>query len=565
MDLSTLRAVLSDLRPKLLPSRFEKAQQPDPATLQLGFRTLQGMLWLELSWQADAPRLVQIPPPPRQGAGSTLSQQIQHSLRQMALTELVQAGFERVVEFRMAPRPGDAVERVLVLELMGRHSNLLLLDGQRQVVALGRQVRDHQSRVRPIGTGDSYLPPPPLQGQAPSSTEGFERWRERLLLLPIPLRKALQQAYQGISPPLARQLAGERLTTSVDQLEPDAWCELHRHWQAWLTCLETEQFKLDLKGDEGYQVWSSQPDRSSDAEGNGGDLALALGHWYRTRIDQRDLQRACDELRQRLSRWRVKENQALNDQRRRLAACADSTDLQQQADALLCLPAPNRDEVDLAQKLYRRARKLRRSSTVLEERILHHGSRLELINGSEAFIDDLQAAAWQPMTARLDALSDLRRELDELLNPVGRQERRQRQQQGTPQPLEFTSPSGLVLQVGRNHRQNDWISLRQARSGDLWFHAQECPGSHVVLKSSAGLADDDDLQLACDLASYFSRARGNVRVAVVMVPTDHLQRIPGMGPGTVRHSGGEVRWGDPLQAETMLNSLKASSLTRHKR
>ena len=90
MDLTTLRAVLSDLRPKLLPSRFEKAQQPDPATLQLGFRSLQGMLWLELSWQADAPRLVQIPPPPRQGAGSTLSQQIQHSLRQMALIELVQ-------------------------------------------------------------------------------------------------------------------------------------------------------------------------------------------------------------------------------------------------------------------------------------------------------------------------------------------------------------------------------------------------------------------------------------------------------------------------------------------
>ena len=318
MDLSTLRAVLSDLRPKLLPSRFEKAQQPDPATLQLGFRTLQGMLWLELSWQADAPRLVQIPPPPRQGAGSTLSQQIQHSLRQMALTELTQAGFERVVEFRMAPRPGDAIERVLVLELMGRHSNLLLLDEQRQVVALGRQVRDHQSRVRPIGTGDAYLPPPPLQGQAPSSTEGFERWRERLLLLPIPLHKALQQAYQGISPPLARQLAGERLTTSVDQLEPDAWCELHRHWQAWLTCLETEQFQLDLKGDAGYQVWSSQPDRSGDNERNDGDLALALGHWYRTRIDERDLQRACDELRQRLSRWRSKEDQALDDTRRLL-------------------------------------------------------------------------------------------------------------------------------------------------------------------------------------------------------------------------------------------------------
>ena len=118
MDLTTLRAVLNDLTPSLLPGRFEKAQQPDPLTLQLGFRTLHNMVWLELSWQADAPRLVQIPPPPRQGAGSTLSQQIQHSLRQMALTELTQAGFERVVEFRMAPRPGNAIKSVLVLELI---------------------------------------------------------------------------------------------------------------------------------------------------------------------------------------------------------------------------------------------------------------------------------------------------------------------------------------------------------------------------------------------------------------------------------------------------------------
>ena len=60
MDLTTLRAVLWDLRPKLLPSRFEKAQQPGPATIQLGCRSLEGMVWLELSWQADAPRLLSL-------------------------------------------------------------------------------------------------------------------------------------------------------------------------------------------------------------------------------------------------------------------------------------------------------------------------------------------------------------------------------------------------------------------------------------------------------------------------------------------------------------------------
>ena len=60
MDLTSLRAVLADLRARLLPSRFEKAQQPDPQTLQLGFRTLRGMIWLALSWKAEVPRLVEI-------------------------------------------------------------------------------------------------------------------------------------------------------------------------------------------------------------------------------------------------------------------------------------------------------------------------------------------------------------------------------------------------------------------------------------------------------------------------------------------------------------------------
>ena len=288
---------------------------------------------------------------------------------------------------------------------------------------------------------------------------------------------------------------------------------------------------------------------------------MDLGHWYRERLDKRDLDRTCQELIQRLQRWREKEDTALNDQRNRLAACDDSHSLQQKADSLLCLRSPSREEVDQAQKLYRKARKLRRSVAVLEERITHHTGRLELISGSEAFIEDLQAAEWQDKPSRVEALTALKRELEDLLNPVGRKGQRRKQSQ-TPQPLEVQSPAGLLIQVGRNHRQNEWISLRQARSGDLWFHAQECPGSHVVLKSSAGLADEDDLQLACDLAAYFSRARGNVRVAVVVVAIEQLQRIAGAVPGTVRHSGGDVRWGDPKNGEAQLRRSKAPTLTK---
>ena len=200
MDLTSLRAVLAELRPQLVPSRFEKAQQADGQTIHLGFRTLERRLWLELSWLAEAPRLLEIPAPPKQGDGSTLAQQLQHGLSGLALTGLRQEGWERVVELDFAPRPSEPPQRSLVLELMGRHSNLFLLDQDRRVVAMARQVRESQSRLRPISTGDIYLPPPPMGGRGPSRTERFEHWKGELQLLPLPLKRALPSAYQGISP-----------------------------------------------------------------------------------------------------------------------------------------------------------------------------------------------------------------------------------------------------------------------------------------------------------------------------------------------------------------------------
>ena len=547
MDLTTLRAVLWDLRGRVLPSRFEKAQQPCPGTIQLGFRSLQGMVWLELSWQADSPRLTEIEAPPREGAGSTLAQQLQHSLRQLALVKLHQEGFERVVEFHFAPRPGEPIQRVLVLELMGRHSNLLLLDEQRRVIAPGRQVRDHQSRIRPISTGDDYCPPPPLQGHRPDRTERFERWQERLSLIPIPLKKALQQTYQGISPALATQLAESWLTTSVDQLKAEQWETLHRRWCRWLEQMDLETFALQTNPNGSYRVWGENPAATTQDS-----LALGLGKFYQERLGQQVLAKAQEELRHKIERWRSKEESELNDQQQRLKATENHAEIQQQADALLSLRQPNRDQINEAQKLYKRARKLRRSVAILNERIDHHQQRLALIHGSEGFIEEQLDAMWQDDLARKIGLQELQRELDDLLSPGEPPQSRRRQKQNQPQPLELTSPSGILVQVGRNHRQNDWISLRQARSGDLWFHAQECPGSHVVLKSSNAPADEDDLQLATDLAAYFSRARGNSIASVVMVPTDQLQRIAGAGPGTVRHGSGEIRWGHPQRIKERL-------------
>ena len=564
MDVTTLRAVVCDLHSFLLPSRFEKAQQPDAHSLQLGFRTLEGMVWLELSWQADLPRLVQIPPPQRQGSGSTLALQIQHSLRQLALVQIEQQGFERVVTFAFATRPGDPIQRRLVLELMGRHSNLMLLDPENRIIAIGRQVRDHQSRVRPISTGDTYVDPPRLQGQEASLEESFDRWKQRLTLLPVPLSTALRQSYQGISPSLSLQLAHEErsqadrmLSLPVEALSEPDWLALHARWRLWLQQLQNGSFRLRFDGPTPYRVWGF--DASTEASETE-SLSLRLGCHYRYQNSQRRIERQARELRSGLDQWRQREQRQLEDQERRLKDTEQAPALQQEADGLLCHAAPSREQITRAQKLYQRARKLRRAEPLLVERRRYHQQRLQLIDGSEAFLDNLldgsSDAAWDDLDDKPVRLQELRGELNELLMPHRRRNRvdeRQQRQQG-PQPLQLRSPGGLMIQVGRNHRQNDWISLRQARPGDLWFHAQECPGSHVVLKASNGLASEEDLVLAADLAAHFSRARRNRRVAVVMVPVEQLQRIAGAAPGTVRHRGGDVRWAEPERIAQQLQS-----------
>jgi predicted ribosome quality control (RQC) complex YloA/Tae2 family protein len=549
MDLTSLRAVLAEWRPLLVPSRFEKVQQGSSHSLQVALRHLNGVQWLELCWQAEAARVHAIAPPPRQGEGSTLAQQLQHGLRGLALTGFSQPGWERVVLLDFARRPGEPLEKQLVIELMGRHSNLFLLDAERRVVTLARQVKASQSRLRPIGTGDPYLPPPPLAGEPPRLEEAFTDWQRRLLLLPLPLGLALRDAYQGVSPALASQLVPEAwLSVPVQELGAEQWQRLWQAWRTWLTALESEQFSWHAGAGGTYCCWASPQVGPAQAPGSGplainralaalADRLLAERQW----VEQRQ------QLAQQLQRLEEREGRQVAEQEQLLAATAGSEALQQQADTLLSQRQPSRQCIDEAQALYRRARKLRRAVGAITPRLELHRQQLGAIEASLTYLEQAES---------LDQLEAIREELEELLGRSSRQARRQRRAtaaaEGKPAPLELHTRAGVPLQVGRNHRQNEWIAFRQARRGDLWFHAQELPGSHVVLKRSTMPTDEADLQCAADLAAHFSRGRANGRVPVVMVPVDELQRIPGAAPGTVRHRGGTVLWGVPERALSLL-------------
>ena len=584
-DFTTLYAVCRELDQQVVPSRFVKAQQTDGTTIHVGLRTVTSHQWLELSWWAAAPRFHPCLPPPRQGAGSTLAQQLHHGLRGLALTALRQPPWERIVQLEFGKRPGAVVERRLVLELMGRHSNLFLLDRGDRIMAMGRQVKPGQSRVRPLGCGDHYSTPPPAPGRLPDGQESCASWQSHLQLAPCPLAQALWQRYGGVSPSLAHQFcgaAGIDATLCVTVLTTDQWQTLHWQWQRWLTALETRRFRFVLAGEQGYHVWAAPPaalgsadESTAGTDGADRGVGLALAAFHGHHLCHARLQRDRQRLVQVLGKAMAGEQRLRDDVQHRLATVADHTTLQRRADRLMCCPDLQRsglttllvadpmggpgESVPLdpettvlanAQRLYRTARKLRRSRQVLEPRLEHHHQRLaRLESAHDQFLLHWSGAPPDQQQALLAELEDELREL-ELVRC-----RLQTSPAGTPasQPLQLRSPGGLRLLVGRNNRQNDRISIQEARRGDVWFHAQEIPGSHVVLKvSEATGAEEEDVQAAADLAAYFSRGRGSGAVAVVSTETCRLQRIPGAGPGVVRFRGSRVLWGRPDTAVSLL-------------
>jgi predicted ribosome quality control (RQC) complex YloA/Tae2 family protein len=123
----------------------------------------------------------------------------------------------------------------------------------------------------------------------------------------------------------------------------------------------------------------------------------------------------------------------------------------------------------------------------------------------------------------------------------------------------YQTPSGLELIVGRNNRQNDELTFRIASPYDLWFHSQEIPGSHLLMRLEAGAKPQtDDLQFAANLAAYYSQARQSHQVPVVYTEPRHLYKPKGAKPGWVIYKQEQVIWGQPQAAAALVAQLQTA-------
>ncbi len=580
VDFTTLTAACSEISAEWIPARIEQVYQRDRYTILLGLRTLKQRGWLEICWHPQAAHLCIGDPPPRTPDTFTFSQQLIHQLNSLALVSCAGVtAWERVVDLQFARRPGEPALWHLYVEVMGKYSNVILTDSANQIITAAHQVSSQQSSVRPIQTGQPYELPPALTSAIPSLSESQARWQERVSLVPGALKRCLLKNYRGLSPNLVQSMvkvAGLEPEQSTDTLTATDWQQLFSRWQEWLQVLDKSQFHPGWT-DDGYTLLGWNVIKQAL---NVQDL---LNQYYTSQLNRQEFSQLRHQLSQKLNNILEKLRLRVRTFEERLQQSALADNYRQQADLLMAhlqewQPGmksitlsdfdsgnpvaialdPEKNAIQNAQNLYKRAGKLKRARSAVEPLIAEVKPEIEYLEQVEdaitalSFINELSDRNQTP--ENLEALKEIR---DELIGQGYMEEleygRRSPNAPSNTNFLRYLTPSRFELLIGRNNRQNDQLTFRQAGDYDLWFHAQEIPGSHVLMRVEPGaVADEADLQFAADLAAYYSRSRQSESVAVVYTEPKHVYKPKGAKPGIALYKHERIIWGNPQQGKQYL-------------
>jgi len=567
VDFTTLMAICADLRDRSLPARLEQVFQRDRFRLSLALRTLQGRGWLTLCWHPQAAHIAMSSPPPKAPDTFTFSDQLRHQLNGLALVSIAEiAPWERAIDLQFAQRPGDPIRWHLIVEVMGKYSNVILVNQENIIVTAAHQVSEQQSSVRPILTGQPYVNPPALKNRIPSLEESFSDFRGRVGLIPGPLKRQLLQSYRGLSPRLIESwLSGTAIALHqpTDTLSDADWSLLYDRWQHWLHSLQQGTFTPGWTK-KGYTVmpW----DRVEVVE----SVQNLISGYYNEHLDRQEFSQLHYQLQQKVRSHLGKLHQKALLFRERLNQSQDADRYRYLADLLMAhlhqwqpgmqaieladfetgkpvkIPLNlEKNGVQNAQALYKKHQKLKRSQLAVQP-------LLEAVETEQRYLEQVETTLLQLAeygTAEdLSTLEEVREELIEqkyLDSPASDYQRNSNRSQ----PHRYQTPSGFEVLVGRNNRQNDRLTFRLAGAYDLWFHTQEIPGSHVLMRVDPGqVPDTEDLQFVANLAAHYSQGRQSKQVPVVYTEPKSVYKPKGAQPGMVVYKHERILWGCPQEA-----------------
>lgn len=557
LDAICLRAVVDEIRPQLVGNRIEKIQQPSRDQIIL---VLRGSRRLLLNAGANQPRLHM--------TGQLRDNPAQPPMFCMLLRKYIGSG--RIVEVEQAPLERvvtltiDAMDELgemsryrLVLECMGRHSNLILVAPDGRVIDCMRRVDFEMSAQRQVLPGLYYHLPPAQEKLSPLAVEE-ETFRSHLAVCAAEtqLDRWLLDTFTAISPLVAREIVfracgstdtriekeGGRLwnafsvwqrTICANQVTPhvllrdgklfDFTYLAVQQYGAYVECHTAESFSALL---DSFYEGREQAERVRQ---KGQDLLKTAAN-ARDRVrrkialQEREYAQTQDRDRLRISGELI----TANLYRMERGASKVIVENYYEADCPsveICLD-PRLSPQENAAKYFKQYNKAKTAEKILTEQLQR--GREELVYLESVLQQINQAEAEQDF-------NDIRAELTDG-GYIRSHSKKQPGFQRASKPREFRSSTGARILVGRSNKQNDQLTCKMAGPRDIWLHTQKIHGSHVILCTDGTQPDGQSLAEAAALAAYYSQARDAGKVPVDYTPVRYVKKPNGAKPGMVTYT-----------------------------
>ena len=551
-DAIFLTAVIRELQP-LLGSRVDKIQQPSRDTVLLHLR---GRGKLLLSANVNRPRIhlteasFENPAQP-----PMFCMLLRKHLTGGRLQEIQQPPAERSVSliFDCTDEMGIPCRKSLILELMGRNSNLILTGAEGRILDCLRRVDFEMSEQRQVLPGLFYRDPPRQDKRIPQETDEAEI---AVLLSATEPGRRLDQwllgTFAGISPLIARELCF-RFTGATDTpLTGLSLPALAAFLAAQFASMDSFTPVLLLRGGVPAEFSYREILQYGDfmEETRCGSFSQLLDRFYtqtdraeRMRQKSQTLRKTVTTLHERVLRklelQRRERDSTLNREQLRRMGDIVTANLHAIARGQALLRAENFYEADAplieiplkpelspqqnAAKFYKEYAKAKTAEKILTQQLAQGEAEAEYL---AAVLDELSRAESEA------DLAEIRQELESggYLRPA---DRKKQPKLPPSKPMEFVSGDGYHIFVGRNNRQNDQLSMKTARKDDLWLHIQKFHGTHVIIACAGVRPPDRTVTEAAMLAAFYSQAKNGQNVPVDVTQVRNLRKPNGAKPGMV--------------------------------
>ncbi len=551
--------IVKELQQTILGGRISKIAQPESDALLLTIKGSCGQKRLLISAGASLP-FIYLTEKNRQSpmTAPNFCMLLRKFIANGKITAIRQPSLERILEFDIEhlDELGDLREKRLIVELMGKHSNIIFCDDNGRIIDSIKHIPASVSSVREVLPGRDYFIPNTLDKHDPLTATADSVCADALSR-PLPLAKALYQTYTGISPTVANEVchrAGLAADAHTDSLTPDEKLHAANIFCWLLTDVKEGSFSpcTIKKGAEPIEfssvaltTYSDFPDyRSQPAD----SISAVLEQFYAerdlyTRIRQKsvDLRRIVTTALERDVKKLSLQQKQLKDTEKRdrykvfgellqaygynVAPEAKElavTDYYTNEPVTIPLD-PKLSAQENAQKYFARYNKLKRTHEALLEQTALVSDEITYLRSVENALD---------IAVTEEDLSAIR---DELVTS-GFIKKHASKKNGRPaksKPFHYRSNDGYDIFVGKNNLQNEELTFKLANGGDWWFHAKGIPGSHVIVKTNGDELPDRTFEEAARLAAHYSAGREMDKLEIDYLQRKNVKKPNGSAPGFV--------------------------------